>query len=113
MSQQRLSAAALLLILCLLPILIFYGLLLCSITINPLFVLLIRLGLFVWSGLLFWAIIAFFIAGAKGIPAMNDVTKLDAGRAAVGAFAFLLFFLLLIPVPHAFWESLGIHRRYV
>jgi polyferredoxin len=71
------------------------------------------LGLFVWSGLLLWAIIAFFIAGAKGIPAMNDVTKLDVGRAAIGAFAFLLLFLILIPVPHAFWESLGIHCPYV
>ncbi|REJ65752.1 MAG: site-2 protease family protein [Planctomycetota bacterium] len=71
------------------------------------------LGLFVWSGLLFWAIIAFFIAGAKGIPAMNDVTKLDVGRSTLGALAFLLLFLILIPVPHAFWESLGIHCPYL
>ena len=76
-------------------------------------VALFLLGLFVWSGLLFWAVIAFFIAGAKGVPPLNDVTHLDARRSMVGGFAFLILFLILLPVPHAFWESLGIHCPYV
>lgn len=71
------------------------------------------LGLFVWSGLLTWAFIAFFIAGSKGIPPLNDITELDTGRKAVGAFAFLLLVAILVPVPHAFYQSLGIHCPYV
>lgn len=71
------------------------------------------LGLFVWSGLLFWAVIAFFVAGTKGMPPLNDVTPLDTGRSLVGAFAFVILFLILIPIPHAFWDSLGIHCPYV
>ena len=71
------------------------------------------LGLFVWSGLLMWAFIAFFIAGRKGIPPLNDITRLDFGRSTIGAFSFLLLFAILTPVPHAFWESLGIHCPYL
>lgn len=71
------------------------------------------LGLFVWSGLLFWAFIAWFIAGSKGLPPLNDITKLDPVRYATGVFSFVLLFAILIPVPHAFWESLGIHCPYL
>lgn len=74
---------------------------------------LVLLGLFVWSGLLTWAIIVYFIAGAKSAPPLNDVSKLDANRVAIGAFAFVLLFLILTPVPHAFYQSLGIHCPYV
>ncbi len=70
------------------------------------------LGLFVWSGLLIWAFVAFFIAGRKGLPPLNDVTRLDARRTLLGAFSFALLLAILIPVPHAFWESLGIHCPY-
>ena len=71
------------------------------------------LGLFVWSGLLTWAIIVFFIAGTKSASPLNDVSKLDPNRVAIGAFAFILLFLILIPVPHSFYQSLGIHCPYV
>lgn len=71
------------------------------------------LGLFVWSGLLFWAIIVFFIAGTRSAPPLNDVTKLDTRRVAIGAFAFVLLFLILTPVPHGFYQTLGIHCPYV
>jgi len=71
------------------------------------------LGLFVWSGLLFWAIIVFFIAGTKSAPPLNDVTKLDTRRVVIGALAFVLLFLILTPVPHAFYQSLGIHCPYI
>lgn len=71
------------------------------------------LGLFVWSGLLFWAFIAWFIAGQKGIPPLNDITRLDSGRFAIGVVSFVLLLAILIPVPHAFWQSLGIHCPYL
>lgn len=71
------------------------------------------LGLFVWSGLLFWAFIAWFIAGSKGLPPLNDITRLDPIRYAIGVFSFVLLFAILIPVPHAFWETLGIHCPYL
>jgi hypothetical protein len=74
---------------------------------------LLFLGLFVWSGLLMWALIVYFIAGAKGAPPLNDVSRLGAGRLAIGAFAFVLLFLILAPVPHRLYDSLGIHCPYL
>ncbi|MEX1138691.1 MAG: site-2 protease family protein [Bacteroidota bacterium] len=71
------------------------------------------LGLFVWSGLLTWAIIVFFIAGTKSAPPLNDVSRLDGTRVAIGVLAFVLLFLILTPVPHAFHEVIGIHCPYV
>ena len=70
------------------------------------------LALFVWSGLLIWAIIVFFIAGIKSPPPLNDFSKLDSRRVALGAFAFVLLFLMLTPVPHAFYNALGIFCPY-
>jgi membrane-associated protease RseP (regulator of RpoE activity) len=69
---------------------------------------LVLLGLFVWSGLLTWALIVYFIAGAKGLPPLNDVSRIDGGRLAIGAFAFIL-----VPVPHALYDALGIHCPYL
>lgn len=74
---------------------------------------LLFLGLFVWSGLLMWALIAFFLAGSKGIASQNDLVPLEAGRYSVGVASFVILFLILIPVPHAFYESLGIHCPYL
>lgn len=71
------------------------------------------LGLFVWSGLLTWAIIIFFIAGTKSAPPLNDVLPLDRKRVMLGAIAFILLFLILIPVPHGFYQSMGIHCPYI
>jgi hypothetical protein len=73
-----------------------------------LFALLV-LGLFVWSGHLTWAFIVYFIAGGKGLPPLNDVSRMDACRLAIGAFAFVLLFLILAQVPHALYDALGIH----
>jgi membrane-associated protease RseP (regulator of RpoE activity) len=64
-------------------------------------VLMIALGLFVWPGLLTWAIIVALIAGFSHEPALDDVTPVDAKRLAIGAFAFVLLFLILLPVPGA------------
>lgn len=71
------------------------------------------LGLFVWSGLLMWAFLVYFIAGGKGLPPLNNLEHLGAGRMAVGAFAFALLALILMPVPHRFYDSLGIHCPYL
>jgi Zn-dependent protease len=76
-------------------------------------VALVLLGLFVWSGLLTWALIVYFIAGGKGLPPLNDVSRMGVGRQAVGAFAFVLLFLILAPVPHALYDALGIHCPYL
>lgn len=71
------------------------------------------LGLFVWSGLLTWAFIVYFIAGGKGLPPLNDIGRLGAGRMAIGAFAFALLVFILMPVPHRFYDALGIHCPYL
>ena len=71
------------------------------------------LGLFVWSGLLYWAFIAFFIAGGKGFRPVNDVSALDPPRQAVGVFSFALLVAILLPVPHGLYETLGISCPYV
>ena len=74
---------------------------------------LLLLGLFVWSGLITWAIIIFFLAGIKSAPTLNDVSKLDNKRTALGLIAFIILFLILIPLPHSFYQSLGIYCPYV
>lgn len=76
-------------------------------------VALVLLGLFVWSGLLYWAFIAFFIAGGKGLPPTNDVSELSTPRQAVGVLAFALLVAILLPVPHGLYETLGITCPYV
>jgi membrane-associated protease RseP (regulator of RpoE activity) len=76
-------------------------------------VALVLLGLFVWSGLLYWAFIAFFIAGGKGLPPLNDLSALDARRQAVGIFSFALLVAILLPVPHGLYQAIGIHGPYL
>lgn len=71
------------------------------------------LGVFVWSGLLFWAFIVFFIAGRKGLPPLNDLTPLSLPRLAVGWLAIAILAAILIPVPHSLFESLGIRCPYL
>ncbi len=76
-------------------------------------VVLFALAFFVWSGLLMWAVIIYFIAGRKGIPPLNDLTPLDGGRRAIGWLSFVLLLLILTPVPHALFENLGINCPYL
>lgn len=73
----------------------------------------VGLGLFVWSGLLFWALIVFFIAGTAGMPPMEDVTPLGVRRRAVAWSAFALLALILLPVPHALSPQIGLHCPYL
>jgi hypothetical protein len=56
------------------------------------------LAIFVWPGLLLWAIIVFFMAG-RGIPPLNDVTPLPPGRKLLGVVAFVIPALILMSMP--------------
>ena len=69
--------------------------------------------LFVWPGLMFWAIIVLFIAGTHDAPAVNDVYARGLGAPGTGYFAFLLLLLILVPVPHSLYETIGIHCPYL
>jgi membrane-associated protease RseP (regulator of RpoE activity) len=57
------------------------------------------LGFFVWPGLLTWALLIALIAGFSHMPALDDVTPPDRRRFALGALAFVLLALILLPVP--------------
>ena len=71
------------------------------------------LALFVWPGLMFWALIVFFIAGTRDVPAANDVTPVDLPRRLLGYFSFLLLLLIIVPVPRALYETIGLHCPYL
>ena len=73
---------------------------------------LLLLGLFVWPGLLTWAIIVFFIAG-RGAPPLNDVTPLQPAQRRVGYAAFAILALIITPLPHTLWSAAGIHCPYM
>ena len=74
---------------------------------------LVVLGLFVWSGLLVWALLIVLVAGTTDVPPLNDVSRVGQGRMALGAVAFALLLLILLPVPHALYEAFGIHSPYL
>lgn len=57
---------------------------------------LVLLGLFIWPGLLTWALIIFFIAG-RGTPPLNDITPITGGRRWLGWLAFAILALVLVP----------------
>jgi membrane-associated protease RseP (regulator of RpoE activity) len=71
------------------------------------------LGLFVWPGLVTWALIIYFVAGRAGLPPLDDVTPLDGTRRAVGWFAYGLLVLILLPIPHALSSTFGLHCPYL
>ncbi len=70
------------------------------------------LALFVWPGLIMWAVIVFFIAGA-GAPPLEDFTSLTPGRRRLGYATFAILALILIPLPHPLWQTAGIHCPYL
>ena len=73
---------------------------------------LLLLGLFVWPGLLTWALIVFFMAG-RAAPPLDDLTPLSASRRGLGYAAFTILALILTPLPHKLWEAVGIHCPYM
>lgn len=61
---------------------------------------------FIQPQFLFWALIVFFIA-RRVSPPMNDVTRISAGRLWLGALAFLILALIIIPMPQPLWDLLN------
>jgi len=76
-------------------------------------VTLFALALFVWPGLMLWAVIVWFIAGTRDVPALDDITPLNPARRALAWFTLLLLAAIIIPVPHVFYPSFGIHCPYL
>ena len=70
------------------------------------------LAIFVWPGLMLWAIIVYFIAG-RGTPPLNDITPISTGRRWIGYGTFLILAMILIPLPHAFWQAAEIYCPYL
>jgi membrane-associated protease RseP (regulator of RpoE activity) len=70
------------------------------------------LAIFVWPGLMMWAIIVFFIAG-RGAAPMDDITPVTSGRRSLGYVTFAILALILIPFPHSLWQAAGIHCPYL
>lgn len=63
------------------------------------FLVMAGLGLFVWPGLLTWALLIALIAGFSHMPALDDVTAPDGKRFALGAVALAILILTLVPLP--------------
>jgi membrane-associated protease RseP (regulator of RpoE activity) len=63
--------------------------------------LMVLLGLFVWPGLLIWALIVTLLAGFSHMPALDDVTPPDAKRFAIGALVLVLPVVIMMPVSAA------------
>jgi membrane-associated protease RseP (regulator of RpoE activity) len=74
---------------------------------------LFALALFVWPGLMMWALVVWFIAGHRDAPPLNDVTPLNTGRRVLGWLVFVILAAILIPVPHALYPTFGIHCPYL
>lgn len=73
---------------------------------------LLLLAIFVWPGLMVWALIVFFFIG-RGTPPLNDVSPITPGRRALGYLAFLILVLIVAPLPHALWPEAGIRCPYL
>jgi membrane-associated protease RseP (regulator of RpoE activity) len=73
---------------------------------------LLLLAVFVWPGLMMWAVIVFFIAG-RSVPPLNDLTPLPRNRRWLGYAVFVILGLILAPLPHSFWSAAGIHCPYL
>lgn len=63
------------------------------------FLLMAGLGLFVWPGLLTWALLIALIAGFSHMPALDDVTPPDGKRFALGAVALAILVATVVPLP--------------
>jgi Zn-dependent protease len=73
---------------------------------------LLLLSVFVWPGLMMWALIVFFFIG-RGTPPLNDVSEVTPGRRALGWVTFVILALIIAPLPHTFWPEAGIRCPYL
>lgn len=74
---------------------------------------LLLLSLFVWPGLLFFAVLVLFFAGTHDAPSADDATPLPPGRKWLGYVNFAILLLILLPVPHNLFPHLGINCPYL
>jgi hypothetical protein len=65
------------------------------------FLAMVGLGLFVWPGLLTWALLIALIGGFSHMPALDDVTPPDSTRFVLGAVALAVLMLTILPLPGA------------
>jgi hypothetical protein len=54
-------------------------------------------GLFLWPGLLTWALIVALMAGFSHLPALDDITPPDAKRIILGVATLMLPLVALVP----------------
>ena len=54
-------------------------------------------GLFLWPGLLTWALIVALMAGFSHLPALDDITPPDAKRITLGVATLMLPLVALVP----------------
>ena len=73
----------------------------------------VLLGVFLWSGLLFWALLVFTMGGTRGVEPQDTATPLDARRHALAWVTFALLALILLPLPHVLAPGLGVHCPYL
>ena len=73
---------------------------------------LLLLALFVWPGLLAFAILVFFMAG-RSVPPLNDLVPITPARRRLGYITFLILALILIPLPRSLLSEAGIYCPYV
>ena len=73
---------------------------------------LLLLAVFVWPGLMMWALLVFFIAGTSVSP-LNDLTPLTPNRQWIGYATFGILALILAPLPHVLWSAAGLHCPYL
>ncbi len=60
--------------------------------------ILLVMGVFLWEGWLFWAMLIFLLGVGHPAP-LNDITPLDRRRRLLGIVVLLLFVLVFVPVP--------------
>ena len=60
---------------------------------------LVIVGLWKYIGWLLFAFFILFLVGLKHPPPLNDITKLDKKRKAIGVFAIIMLFICFNPVP--------------
>jgi membrane-associated protease RseP (regulator of RpoE activity) len=61
--------------------------------------IMVVLGIFLWQGWLFWALITFFLIGVGHPPPLNDLVQLDSKRRFIAYLVVIIFILLFMPSP--------------
>jgi membrane-associated protease RseP (regulator of RpoE activity) len=62
---------------------------------------LLVMGVTLWEGWIFWAILVFFLVGVDHPAPLNDITPLDGKRRVLAVLTILVFILVFTPIPLA------------